>query len=110
MTLDSATLGFLERLNSDARMQTELQAVLEGVEDRTGTIVAWATSRGFALDRRGFEEAKKILAFALKDPGTLTERDLDSVAGGFNPQPEPPARWSTFTQQMQPLTQTLIFG
>lgn len=110
MTVDTTTLGFLDKLNTDAEMQADLQTALEGAADRTGAIVAWATSRGFAINREGLDEVRRLLAAGTDELGALDESELEEVAGGFNPQPEPPALISDLVRRIRPVTQTLING
>jgi len=108
MQVDATTLGFLEKLNADASLQAELQAALEGTTDRTAAILTVAASKGYAIDRKSFEMARTMLAAAVRDSGTLDESELEAVAGGLNPQPEPPGVMFRFAQTIQPTTWTLI--
>ena len=110
MSVDATTLGFLEKLNTDAEMQADLGATLQGAEDRTATIVSWAISRGYSIDREGLDEALKVLAAAIRNTDQLDDSELEAVAGGFNPQPEPPALVSNLANRIQPVTKTLIWG
>ena len=43
----------------------------------------------------------------MRDSGALNESELEAVAGGFNPQPEPPTM-TLMTQTMLRLTKSLI--
>ena len=56
-------------------------------------MIEFAAQEGF-----GFDEAD--LLATTRAPGELSDRTLDAVAGGFNPQPEPPK--SLLGQQSQP--------
>jgi predicted ribosomally synthesized peptide with nif11-like leader len=94
MAIDSGTIAFLERLNEDDSVRSELAAALAGAQDKTGAAVAFAGSKGFKIDRTGFDEARAALIGAVKAREALSDKDLNAVAGGFNPQPDPPGRVS----------------
>ena len=90
MTIDRATLSFLETLNQHAAMQEELENALARAEDPLQTVIAFASDKGFEVTAQGLNAAKSALAAA----SGLSDGELDAVAGGFNPQPEPPERTS----------------
>jgi predicted ribosomally synthesized peptide with nif11-like leader len=95
MSIDLGTIEFLERLNGDTSLHAALERTLTAAKDKTGAVVAFAASHGFAIDRDGFDEARAALAGALESTGTLDDSQLEAVAGGFNPQPDPPGRIAT---------------
>ena len=88
MSIDKATLSFLETLNRDAPMRSELQAELAGAASPMDKVFDFARKKGFAVDRQGLEAAHQ----ALTANSELGDADLAKVAGGFNPQPDPPGR------------------
>jgi predicted ribosomally synthesized peptide with nif11-like leader len=106
--IDDGTIAFLEKANEDTALQAEIEAAVNGATDKTGAVVALAASKGFTIDREGFDEARRALARAATESGALSERELEGVAGGFNPQPEPPARVTSALQKIQ--YQSLLFG
>jgi predicted ribosomally synthesized peptide with nif11-like leader len=95
MSIDRTTLNFLETLNRDPGMQKRMNAALAGAADPLQAAVAFAIGEGFAVTAESLDAAKKAL-----DSNALSDSELESVAGGFNPQPEPPAR--TTSQQVTP--------
>ena len=88
MIIDKGTLGFLETLNRDSSMRGELAGALTGAGNPMDRVFEFATSKGFAVDRKGLEAAHRILM----ENSELGDSELDKVAGGFNPQPDPPGR------------------
>jgi len=88
MSIDKATLSFLETLNQDAPMRSELEAALAGAASPMDQVFDFARAKGFAVDRQGLEAAHRILT----SNAELGDTDLEKVAGGFNPQPDPPGR------------------
>ena len=101
MNIDTGSIQFLEKLNQDASLQSELEAALAAAEDKTGAVVAFAASKGFAVDRDGFDAARAALAGATQGSGALDDSQLDEVAGGFSPKPEPPGRIADLAGQMR---------
>ena len=110
MSIDPTTLRFFETLNADASMQKELEAALEGTKDRNATIVEWAAARGYKFSRSSLESAQGMLAAALHDQGALEDSELEAVAGGLNPQPEPPSMMFKYSQTIQPAARKLLLG
>jgi hypothetical protein len=51
-----------------------------------------------------------MLAAALHDQGALEDSELEAVAGGLNPQPEPPSMMFKYSQTVQPATRRLLLG
>lgn len=90
MSIDRATLSFLETLNRDTSMQQDLDTALEGAADPFAALMQFARARGFEVTSGGLNAAKEALSAASE----MSEADLGAVSGGFNPQPEPPARIS----------------
>jgi predicted ribosomally synthesized peptide with nif11-like leader len=88
MSIDRSTLDFLETLNQDTAMQEALDNAIDEGSDALRSAVEFARSRGFEVNSDGLSEAKRLLESEMNDA------DLDGIAGGFNPQPEPPARTS----------------
>jgi hypothetical protein len=88
MSIDRITLDFLEALNQDPAMQEALDTAVEGAADPVRCAVEFARSQGFAVNAEALTAAKQVLDAALDDTA------LDAVAGGFNPQPDPPGRTS----------------
>jgi hypothetical protein len=107
MTVDSATLSFLEKLDQDASMQSELEGALEGAQDKTGVVIALAAKKGYRIDRVSLDAARAALKGASRGSGAMDERELEAVAGGFNPQPEPPAL-TGMVQRIRPATKSLL--
>ena len=110
MTIDAGSIEFLEKLNEDVSLQSELASVLEGAQDKTGAVVSFAASKGIQVDRDGFDAARATIAGALEGSEALGEAELESVAGGFNPQPEPPAKLSAFVVKVRPVMKSLILS
>jgi predicted ribosomally synthesized peptide with nif11-like leader len=90
MSIDRTTLNFLETLNRDRAMQDRMASALDGADDALQAAVAFANGEGFAVTAESLDAAKQ----ALNESARLDESELEKVAGGFNPQPEPPARTS----------------
>lgn len=101
MSIDIGTVEFLEKLNQDMALQEELRAALDGVEDKTGAVMALAATKGFEIDREGFDAARVALSEAVRSSAPLEDSALEAVAGGFNPQPDPPGRIANLAQHIQ---------
>lgn len=108
MNIDTGTIEFLEKLNEDSSLQSELEAALAGADDKTGAVIALAASKGIEVNRGGFDTARAALIGATADSGAMNETELASVAGGFNPQPEPPARVSRIATGIRFDARTLL--
>jgi hypothetical protein len=104
MSIDKATLSFLETLNQ-AALRCELQGALAGAATPMDTVFDFARSKGFAVDRQGLEAAHRVLT----TPPELGDSELEKVAGGFNPQPEPPGRTALASYSIS-LEQELLSG
>jgi len=87
-----AVLELLEMVSGDPEMEGALQAAVEGRSDLTAAIVEFAGERGHTF---GTEELIDVLEQARRAQGELSMDDLDAVAGGLGPQPEPPDRQRT---------------
>lgn len=96
MSINRETLNFLEALDQDAGMQADLEAALAHHRPPIPTIVTFAAEAGFKIDAADIEAVRQLLDTAANaDDVELDEAGLDAIAGGFNPQPEPPARISS---------------
>jgi predicted ribosomally synthesized peptide with nif11-like leader len=67
---------FMDKVEGDAAFATSLEQALEGRNDKEQALIEFASAAGFELPRDG---------------AAMSDDDLEQVAGGFNPQPEPPA-------------------
>jgi len=78
-----AAVAFLATVAADANLRNELDACLEGATDEVGAFIELAAQKGHSF-------APADLAEALRPEGYVDEEELDRVAGGLNPQPDPP--------------------
>lgn len=99
MDIDEKTRSFLEALNRDSVMRERMKAAMDGAADPRAAAVAFAVAEGFAVTPESLEAAKQTLEAS----AALSDIELEEVAGGFNPQPEPPARTSPTDTTLTPL-------
>jgi len=95
-----AIARFLELLATDKSMEATLNTAAEQKADVATAAVELGKKHG--LEFNGDEFAAAIGAFYREHSGELDDAELQGVAGGFNPQPEPPAlssNDSTWTSQ-----------
>ena len=78
-----AAAAFLATLAANANLRAELDAHIHGAADKVDAFVAFAV-------RKGHQFAAADLAAALAAQAEMSEEQLDRIAGGFNPQPDPP--------------------
>ena len=78
-----ATRGFLQKIASDARYRENVERAIHEKRD-PNSILRLAAKEGY--DFTAEELAQTLNA----SNGELNDRELASVSGGFNPQPEPP--------------------
>jgi len=83
-----AIARFLELVASDESLEATLNAAAEQKTDIAAAAVALGKTHG--LEFSGEELAAAIGAYQRGQSGELDEAALEGVAGGFNPQPEPP--------------------
>ena len=83
MSVESAR-AFLTRAASDAAFEQRLGAAAEKSENKHSAMISFAAAEGFDFS------IAELLATARQIQGELSEQSLDTVAGGFNPQPDPP--------------------
>jgi hypothetical protein len=88
----------LEALSRDPGTWESVKTELESARNPRVRFVEVARERGLQVDE---VELDGLLARAA---GELNEADLESVAGGFNPQPDPPG------VVMNPGTQSVLIG
>jgi len=79
-----ATRGFLQKIASDARYRGNIERAIKEKPDQPNAILKLASKEGY--DFTAEELAQTLNA----SDGELGDRELASVSGGFNPQPEPP--------------------
>jgi hypothetical protein len=84
-----AVSQFLELVASDGSVEATLNAAAEQQTDVAAAAVALGKKHG--LEFSGDEFTAAVRAFQHDESGELDEAALETVAGGFNPQPEPPA-------------------
>jgi len=92
------TRSFLETLNRDSAMQERMNAVMDGAADPRAAAVAFAVAEGFEVTAKSLDAAKQTL-----EAEGLSDTELEDVAGGFNPQPEPPALTKPTDTTLTPL-------
>ena len=78
-----AAAAFLATLAANANLRSELDAQIHSAADKVDAFVAFAA-------RKGHQFAPADLAAALAAQAEMSEEQLDRIAGGFNPQPDPP--------------------
>jgi predicted ribosomally synthesized peptide with nif11-like leader len=78
-----AAVAFLATIAANANLRSELDAHLHGARDQVDAFVEFAA-------RKGHQFAPADLAAALAAQAEMSEEQLDRIAGGFNPQPDPP--------------------
>ncbi len=85
MSIETAE-GFIKKLNTDTAMQQKLQRLGNVDSD---AMVRFAAGEGFTFTASDLSQSLKAYA------EELDESSLEHVAGGFNPQPEPPGDFMT---------------
>lgn len=83
-----SVVEFLNKLELEPALKQQLQTVKS-----TGDLMKMARSRGFRFTEK---EIRAVIA-QVKDEETLSDEELDTVAGGLNPQPLPPRYSMTST-------------
>lgn len=79
-----ATRGFLQKIASDARYRENVERAIKENPDQPNAILKLAAKEGYDFT------AKELAQTLNASDGELGDRELTSVSGGFNPQPEPP--------------------
>ena len=82
-----ATRGFLQKIASDARYRENVERAIKEKPNQPNAILRLAAKEGYDFTA---EELAQTLKTSTNDKGELNDRELASVSGGFNPQPEPP--------------------
>jgi len=85
MDIESA-LRFMEKVSSDPEMQKRMQAVVDNAVNPLHAAVAFAIGEGFPVTAESLDAAREQLT------GGLSDRELELVSAGFDPQPEPPGK------------------
>lgn len=67
---------FMDKIEGDPAFAARLDQALDAHDDRRQALIDFASAEGFALPPL--------------DGDALGDAELEQVAGGFNPQPEPP--------------------
>lgn len=83
-----SVVEFLNKLELEPALKQQLQTVKS-----TGDLMKMARSSGFRFTEK---EIRAVIA-QVKDEETLSDEELDTVAGGLNPQPLPPRYSMTST-------------
>jgi predicted ribosomally synthesized peptide with nif11-like leader len=84
-----AVIRLLEMVSQDEELERSLQAAVEERGDLTAAIVEFAGEHGHSF---AAEELIDVLEKAREAQGELSLDELEQVAGGLGPQPEPPDR------------------
>ena len=79
-TLDAVA----QKLSKDPAVWARVQTELAQAKDPKARLIELAREQGMSVDASALDRA--VLAAG----GELNENQLESVAGGFNPQPDPP--------------------
>jgi hypothetical protein len=74
----------VQKLAQDSVVWSRVQDELKAAQDRRRRFIELAQEYGMNIDAKELDQA--VLAAS----GELKEDELESVSGGFNPQPEPP--------------------
>jgi hypothetical protein len=85
------------RLSSNPAVWRQVRDELSASPDPQARFVAIAGEHGIVLDRGEIE------GVMLNAQGELGDTELDSVSGGFNPQPDPPRAFSSVSSPYQQL-------
>jgi hypothetical protein len=88
MSLDDVT-RFLEEVVSDPSIEATMDAAGRDKGDVAAVAVALGQKHGLLFTEEEF--VRTVDAARRQHDGDLTDEMLDDVAGGFNPQPTPPA-------------------
>ncbi len=75
-----------QKLSKDPAVWSRVQSELAQAKDPKARLIELAREQGMTLD---VDSVDKAVAAASRE---LNENELESVAGGFNPQPDPPGR------------------
>jgi len=81
-------IRFMEKLSNDPDMQKRMEVVLENATNPLHAAVAFAIGEGFPVTAESLNAARE------KMTGGLSDKDLELVSAGFDPQPEPPGKAS----------------
>ena len=77
-----------QKLSKDPVLWARVQSDLARAKDPKARLIELAREQGITLDASSVDQA---VAAATRE---LDEKELESVAGGFNPQPDPPGVYS----------------
>jgi predicted ribosomally synthesized peptide with nif11-like leader len=78
--LNPTVLSFLNKATADPALQARLRG------QDVASLVKIAAESGFVFT------AEEYQATMTEQPAKLSTKQLDDIAGGFNPQPDPPGR------------------
>jgi len=79
-TLDAVA----QKLSKDPAVWARVQTELAQAKDPKARLIELAREQGMTIDTSALDRAVAAAG------GELNENQLESVAGGFNPQPDPP--------------------
>jgi hypothetical protein len=82
-------MQLLTKVSQDDALEQALRAAVEQTADVTTAVVEFASQHGLEFSA---EELVDVLEQARRANGELSLEDMESVAGGLGPQPEPPDR------------------
>ena len=85
-----AAQTFLERMATDVNYRNTMRAEL-GPSPAPSEVTSLAFREGYS-----FTEEELTAGLAAVKGAELSDAELESVTGGFNPQPEPPARFNFY--------------
>ena len=85
MSTESA-VRFIEQVGNDVALEQELRRAVADPEDHA-SIVSFAAGHGHSFTTA---ELGEVLDLCRRGRDELSQTDLESVAGGLGPQPEPP--------------------
>jgi hypothetical protein len=72
-----------QKLSQDPAVWSRVQSELAQAKDPKARLIELAREQGMTIDVSAVDRA-------VAAAGELNENELESVAGGFNPQPDPP--------------------
>jgi hypothetical protein len=83
-----------QKLSRDPAAWSRVQSELAQAKDPRARLIELAKEHGMTVEAKALDQA--VLAASRE----LNESELESVAGGFNPQPDPPALYDKMSSQL----------
>jgi len=90
---------FLDRIANDAQFRENVVKTMDQKTNNAAAIMALAAHAGYTFTA---SEISEVLTVFAPDKTEMSEVELQAVAGGFNPQPEPPIVYNNLRNLFRP--------